>query len=122
MGRPRRGDGASDFIPLGVSFATPHDLGSRHAYANFCRAAAVTPLPTGYGMVLGQDLSGRRYTYLIEDVAFARSLGEDGLGNLADATLDALRELRRDGWPDEWELPADLAPLLRGRSRSTTPH
>ncbi|MEV7422922.1 MULTISPECIES: hypothetical protein [unclassified Streptomyces] len=100
----------NDFIPLGVSFATPHDLGSARAYTAFCRAAAVTPRPAGYGLVLGQDLSGRRYTYLVDDLAYVRSLEETGPENLTEAALHDMRDLRRDGWPDEWELPAGSSP------------
>lgn len=88
--------------PREFAFATPNDLGGTGAYKRVCRAAGLTPVPDGYGMLLAVDEDGKKITLVTGDVEYVRIIAEAGTEALADLELPADKFLRREGWPDDW--------------------
>ena len=88
--------------PREYAFATPTDLGGTAAYKRVCRAARLTPVPDGYGLLLAVDENGNRYTLAAADVDYVRAIAEAGPEALAALEIPAEKFLTRDGWPGDW--------------------
>lgn len=87
--------------PRETAFATPADLGGP-AYKTVCRAARLTPVPDGYGMLLAADENGNRVTLATGDVEYVRILAAAGPDTLARLELPKDKFLAREGWPEDW--------------------
>ncbi|MFC9429269.1 hypothetical protein [Streptomyces sp. NPDC056987] len=88
--------------PREFAFATPADLGGTGPYRRFCRAAGLTIVPDGYGLLLADDEHGNHKTLLTGDVEYVRAIAAAGPETLANLSLPAEKFLTRDGWPDDW--------------------
>ncbi|MFI0983617.1 hypothetical protein ACH4SP_42270 [Streptomyces sp. NPDC021093] len=92
------------FTPRECAFAATEDLGGAANYRRVCRAAALTPVPDGYGLLLAVDDEGEKHTLATADVEYVRAIAE------ASSTPEALARLElptkefvaRPGWPDDW--------------------
>lgn len=89
--------------PCEYAFATPADLGGTGNYRRFCRAAGLSAIPDGWGLLLCEDDTGAHVTRLTADVAYLRTLAEAPNTVLADLVVpsDKFPHMRQ-GWPDEW--------------------
>lgn len=98
------------------AFLTPEALGDEAAYRKVCSAAAVDPIPAGYGLVYTEDRDGRRWTLFTEDVTFAHMYADAEAEALAGLEVPAEKfPIARPGWPDDWVGPKPDA----GTSRSS---
>lgn len=88
--------------PREFAFATPKDLGGTGNYRRFCRAAALAPVPDGYGMLLAVDDAGNRHTLVTGDVEYVRAIADASAEVLADLDIPESKFMRREGWPDDW--------------------
>jgi hypothetical protein len=107
FGWPNEGMVPAPREPLTVreyAFLTPEALGDAAAYRKVCRAAAVDPIPAGYGLVYTEDRDGRRWTLFTEDVTFAHMYADaEALAGL-EVPVEKF-PIARPGWPDDWVDP-----------------
>ncbi|WP_371799012.1 hypothetical protein OG963_14345 [Streptomyces sp. NBC_01707] len=88
--------------PQGIAFATPDDLGDLTSYRRFCRAAGLSPVPDGYGLLLVTDEWGNKKTLVTGDVEYVRAIVGATPEVLSGLELPEDKFLVRDGWPDSW--------------------